>query len=229
VITGENLRRAVLALRAADRVAANPEAPCRFDEPTVDFRTCFEARRWVSTLVAQHMVRYGVSQLAPELHDVWWDVGNAARKSRADGSVPVARPVENWASWMLLGWTFNPGGHPSVYTGGGLLQLGLARHATFIALRSQVARQRGSRAPYEDAAQAARFAPPAWALAATTFALRHLLERLAAQDRPARAETIPEAVAAVQTAVMQASRKVAAADRAQLAALGAEVVAELTR
>ncbi len=227
--TRENLIRAVQTLRVADRVTANPGAPCLFEEADrVDYLVCFEVRRWTSSLVAQHMLRYGIEQsLGPDLHDTWWDVGNAARKSRQDPGRTVQNAVVNWASWMFLGWAFEPSRHPSVYTGGGFRQLGLTRHATFVALRSQVARPRNSPMVYDDLVQTARFAPNGWANSATSFALRHLLERLATGDRPTRPEQIAEARAEVVQAVTEASRKVPMADRPGLAALGEQVLAAL--
>jgi hypothetical protein len=229
VPTTENLRRALMALRTAERTPANAGAPCLLEDPLrVNFRECFEVRRWASTLVAQHMLRFGVTQpLGPDLHDVWWDVGNAARRSRADASRPIANPVENWVTWMFLGWAFDPSRFPSVYTGGGFRQLGLVRHATFVAARSQVARPRNSPAVYADLLQVVRFSPNPWTTTATSFALRHLLERLNAGDRPQRPEQITEAIAQVNMAITEAGRKVSAADRDALAALGQQVIARL--
>ncbi len=226
--TNENLRRAVLALRSADRVTGNPGAPCTFQEPDrVRYVECFEVRRWTSTLVAQHMLRYGTQVLSPEVHDIWWDVGNAARKSRTDPTQVIENVNANWASWMFLGWSFDPSRHPSVYTGGGFQQLGLPRHATVVALRSQVARPRNSPMVYDDLAEAARFAPNEWTTAVTKFALEHLLERLAAGDRPMRPEQITEAIADVNRAILTANRKVAVSDRPLLQALGEQVIAAL--
>ena len=53
-------------------------------------------------------------------------------------------PVQNWVAWMYLGWMFDPANVPAVYTAGGLKQMGLPRHATFVTLRSLVARPFGS-------------------------------------------------------------------------------------
>jgi len=229
VPTRDNLLRAVNALRTADRATANAGAPCLLEDTTrVNFRECFEVRRWTSTLVALHMLRNGSeASLGGQVHDVWWDVGNAARKSRADREVPIANPVENWVSWMFLGWSFDPSQHASVYTGGGFRQLGLVRHATFVALRSQVARMRNSTSPYDDLLNAVRFSPNGWATATTTFGLKHLLDRLATGDRPQRADQIAMVVTTVNTAVTEATRKVPIADRAGLQALGQQVVAAL--
>jgi hypothetical protein len=228
VPTRDNLLRAVNALRTADRATANPGAPCLLEDTTrVKFRECFEVRRWTSTLVALHLLRNGMdANLGGQVHDIWWDVGNAARKSRADHSTPIANPVENWVAWMFLGWSFDPSQHASVYTGGGFRQLGLIRHATFVALRSQVARARNSTSPYEDMLNAVRFAPAAWTTSVASFGLRHLLERLQSGDRP-RADQLSAVVTTVNTAVSEASRKVALADRAALQALGQQVLAAL--
>jgi hypothetical protein len=227
--TIQNLLRAVAALRTADRSPANTGAPCLLEDSTrVNFRVCFEVRRWTSSLVALHMLRSGMdANLGGQLHDVWWDVGNAARKSRGDPTAPIARPVENWVSWMFLGWSFDPSLHASVYTGGGFRQLGLIRHATFVALRSQVARPVNSPSVYDDLVNAQRFAPLGWASTVTTFGLRQLVERLSNGDRPQRADQIIEAVAAVNTTVAEANRRVPMADRAGLTALGQRVIALL--
>ena len=226
--TRENLLRAVTTLRNADRVTANPGAPCLLEDTTrVRYRQCFEVRRWTSTLVALHMLRNGMDQnLGTQVHDVWWDVGNAARRSRADRSIPIANPVENWATWMFLGWSFDPSQHASVYTGGGFRQLGLVRHATFIALRSQVARARNSMSPYDDAVNAIRFAPVSWTTAVASFGLRHLIERLQSGDRP-RADQVATAMAQLNTAVTEATRKVPVTDRPALEVLGQQVAALL--
>ena len=160
--TSDNLIRAVNALRNADRAMANPEAPCLLEDSVrVRFRQCFEVRRWTSTLVAFHILRNGMNaDIGGQVHDVWWDVGNAARKSRTDVKAPIANAVDNWTSWMFLGWSFDPSRHATVYTGGGFKQLGLTRHATFVTLRSQVARPRNGVLVYEDLLNAAKFAPP---------------------------------------------------------------------
>ncbi|HVF38930.1 MAG TPA: hypothetical protein VM939_03445 [Gemmatimonadaceae bacterium] len=229
--TAENLVRAVNALRNADRAAANANAPCLLDDTVrVKYRQCFEVRRWTSTLVAQHMLRYGPSVvLGGKVHDVWWDVGNAARKSRADRSMPIANVKENWATWMFLGWSFDPSLHSSSYTGGGFRELGLMRHATFVALRSQVARPKNSNNVYEDLVNAVRFAPANWAAPVATFGLRHLNERLTAGERPPNAELKTMAIMWVNSALTEANKKVPVADRAKLQSLAQPVLERLTQ
>ncbi len=226
--TKENLQRAVSALRTADRATANPGAPCLLEDTVrVNFRSCFEVRRWTSTLVALHLLRNGMDlNLGNQIHDIWWDVGNAARKSRGMAGVPIANPVENWVAWMFLGWSFDPSQHASVYTGGGFRQLGLIRHATFVALRSQVARARNSTSPYDDLLNAERFAPVGWTTAVASFGLRHLLERLQAADKP-RADQMAGVTLTLNTALTEIGRKAPLADRPALAALGQQVLTAL--
>lgn len=229
--TAENLVRAVNALRTGDRAMANAQAPCILEDMLrARYRECFEVRRWTSTLVALHILRNGMNtSLGGRVHDVWWDVGNAARKSRADRTSPIANVNENWATWMFLGWSFDPSLHSSSYTGGGFRQLGLMRHATFVALRSQVARPRNSVSVYEDLANAARFAPAAWAASATGFGLRHASERLASGELPVSPELRAMAIAAVNTALTEANRKIPVADRQNLLTLAQPVIAGLSR
>ncbi|HUQ19312.1 MAG TPA: hypothetical protein VM099_06830, partial [Gemmatimonadaceae bacterium] len=226
--TRENLTRAVSAIRSAANTAANPAAPCLLDDPgRAKYRECFEVRRWASTLVTVYMLRNGMSQnLGGDTHDIWWDVGQAARKSRADASIPIANPVENWAAWMFLGWSFDPSRHSTSYTGEGFSKLGLPRQATFIALRSQVARPKNSASIYEDYVNAVRFAPASWTLPVATFALRHISERLAAGDRPSVA-SIVTAITQLYSGLSTANNKLPIADRGKLDALVAQLVAAL--
>ncbi len=227
--TRENLVRAVNALRNADRATANPGAPCLLEDTLrVKFLECFDVRRWTSTLVALHMLRYGMDQdLGVTIHDVWWDVGNAARKSRGDHTVPIANADANWVAWMFLGWSFDPSQHSSSYTGGGFNQVGLKRHATFVALRSEVARPRNSLSVYEDLVNAVRFAPAGWTTSVATFGLRNVSERLADGQRPTSVEQIATAVVQVTAALTEAYKKVSVTDRAKLEALGTPVLAAL--
>jgi hypothetical protein len=228
--TLENLLLAIGALRAADRDPLG-SAPCaRIGEegPLADEAACFEVRRWTATLAGQHMLRLGATgRVHALLHDTWWDVGNAARLATRFGG-EVDNGTANWASWMLLGWVFEPERHASVYTGNGLLELDLPRHATFVALRSQVARVPGSEAPYADAASAARFAPPHWTYEATRFAFDHLLGRLGSGERPAAGEPLEMARLHVQQAYTAAALKVTPAQRAELTRLRDQILAALS-
>ena len=173
-------------LRSVDRREANADAPC-LTEDLERFRPeeCFEVRRWTSSLVAQHMLRSGRSDpMDPILHDSWWDVGNAARKSLQRGATPIENVDENWAVWMYMGWAFSPERHASVYLGNGLSRLGLPRHATFVALRAQLVRRSEGSDPYADLRSVARFAPMHWLIEASSFGYRHLIDRLESGDSP---------------------------------------------
>ena len=229
--TKENLVRAVNALRTADRAVENTEAPCLLEDTLrVKYRQCFEVRRWTSTLVALYLLQWGMNQnLGGTIHDIWWDVGNAARKSRADRTAPIANAVDNWTTWMYLGWSFDPSKHSSSYLGGGFRTLGMTRHATFVALRSQVSRPRNSMSVYEDVLNAVKFAPNGWASAVGTFGLRHLNERIAAGERPANSEQAAMAIAQVNSTLTEAYKKVPMSDRAGLEALAKPVIATLSQ
>ena len=227
--TKENLIRAVSALSTADRAVANAQAPCLLEDTLrVRYRECFETRRWASTLIALYMLHNGMDQnLGPNVHDMWWDVGNAARKSRADKSVPIANADQNWTSWMYLGWSFDPSKHSSSYLGGGFRQLGFMRQATFVALRSEVARPKNSMSVYEDALNAVKFSPNAWATSVATFGLRHLSERLSAGEKPSTAELKATAIAQVNSLVTESYKKIPVGDRTKIDALAQPVLAAL--
>jgi hypothetical protein len=226
--TEQNLQRAVNALRTAERRADNPGAPCLVDDvQRAEYGVCFEVRRWTSSLVAQHLLRHdrNRSDIAG-LHDVFWDTGNAVRKAIQVGRLDFPNGDQNWAGWMYLGFMFEPGRHASVYTGNGLMRIGLPRHATFVALRAMVARGAGSAAVYTDVESAARFAPGHWAFDATRVAFAHALERLAAGDRPAAAQ-LETARARVESAMRHAARKVTPAQAAVLAGMRDALLAGL--
>ncbi|HEX9708894.1 MAG TPA: hypothetical protein VGB42_02870 [Candidatus Thermoplasmatota archaeon] len=212
----ENLLRAVGLLRAAAHARANPGAPCALlDEVPSDPERCFEVERWIATLGAQHMLRTGQQAgLHRAVHDAFWDVGQTARRALVRGGIDLGNADENWATWMTLGWIFEPGNHASVYTGTGLLRMGLPRHATFVALRSMVSRPAGSHHPYKDVMNAARFAPAHWAGDATALGLRHLAERLERGEvpTPPMDETIADLRADVARAAWIAVRKDAGAE-----------------
>jgi hypothetical protein len=165
--------------------------------------------------------------LGGDVHDVWWDVGNAARKSRADKSIPIANADQNWTAWMYLGWSFDPSRHSSSYLGGGFRQLGFMRQATFVALRSEVARPRNSMSIYEDALNAVKFSPNAWATSVAMFGLRHLNERLAAGEKPATADLLATARAQVSSLVTESYKKIPVADRAKVDALAQPLLSAL--
>jgi hypothetical protein len=128
---------------------------------------------------------------------------------------------------MFLGGSFDPAVHSSSYTGGGFRQIGLMRHATFVALRSEVARPRNSASVYEDLLNAVKFAPAGWTTSVASFGLRHLDERLKAGDRPTATDVLATATTQVNSALTEAYKKVPLSDRPQLDALAKPVLAGL--
>lgn len=181
----ENLLRLILRLRVGTSDPDNPTAPCVFqDEGRVEHDRCFQDQRWIASLAAQHMLRRGDNYLHALAHDAFWAVGFTARDAVLHGDAVIENGRENWARWMWIGWMFEPGNHSSVYAAQGVTALGLARHATFMILRSQVSRRPGSFQPYHDLLNVARFSPSHWTGSAVAFGFRHLIERLEAGDVP---------------------------------------------
>lgn len=224
--TDDNLDDVVDAIRWADASSDNAGAPCRFEQPSGDFDVCFEGRRWAASLVAQHMLRRGTTAATEGLpQKVFWDVGNAARRSDSFDQ-PLVNSDANWAIWMYLGWVYAPGAFTSHYTAGGLSRMGMPRLATFMSLRTLVARDSASHSVFDDVETAARFAPDHWAGDAVRFGYRHLLDRLLAGQTPA-AEDAASARQEVESAFNHASGKVPAGEVDGLRALADSVLAAI--
>jgi hypothetical protein len=228
--TTQALVAAVGAIGAADRDPANPDAPCVM-EPIDRLRPeeCFEARRWAASLGAQHMLRHGSDMPVHRVvHGLWWDVGNVSRRTVTTEAVRgrISNGVDNWVSWMWIGWTFDPAAHASIYLANGLSRKGLWRHATFHILRAQVARAPGSVAVYHDLRNVPRFAPDGWLKNAMVFGFRHLLERLDAGEAQV-GERRDEALVEVELALRDASRRLSGPDAQLLRDLRDQVVARL--
>jgi hypothetical protein len=192
-----DLVAALKALRQAESTREDPDAPCVVNPPARwKGEDCFQVRRWTASLAAQYMLRHGLDT-PPDgvLQDTWWATGAAARNTEVfhDG---MEHGVLNWVAWQWLGWSFAPATHQSLYLTQGLERADLRRHATFHALRAQVARPRGHIQAYHDARAAAQFGHPDWMYEAISFAYRHLEERIAMGDRvaPSRVDTARGAV-----------------------------------
>ena len=225
--TKENLTRALSAIKSADRATANIDAPCLLEDTLrVRFQECFDVRRWASTLVALYMMHNGMNEnLGGDIHDIWWDVGNAARQStKFAKNVPIANPAQNWTAWMYLGWSFDPSKHSSFYLGNGFKTLNLMREAAFVAVRSEIARPKNSASVYEDVLNAERFSPNAWAAAVTSFALRHLNERMQSGERPADATAKATALSQINSTLSESAKKVSATDMTKLNTLAAPIL-----
>jgi hypothetical protein len=175
------------------------------------------------------MLRRGSDEAVHRLvHGLWWDVGNVARRTVTSAPVRdrIANGLDNWVSWMWVGWAFDPSAHASVYLASGLSRQGLWRHATFHVLRAQVARPRGSVAVYHDLRNVSRFAPTGWLKNAMVFGFRHILERLGAGEYQA-GERRDEALAEVEMGLRDATRRLPPADAQMIRELRDEVVARL--
>ena len=222
--TTENLQAIVRTLESSER-----EQPARIcdlnpNAPFADFEACLDMRRWMSSLIAQHMLRTGTDRpLGYGLHSVWWDVGNVFRKT---GAQPLGDDDLNQAAWIYLGWMFEPGNQTIGYTLPGFVKLGLPRHATWVALRAAVARPTGSGHAFGDVSAAADVAPAHWAYAATRFGLRHLLDRLASGDMPP-ADDLERAHNHVHATLRRVQKKVRSHEYDVLAALAQRVLEQL--
>lgn len=173
---------------------------------------CFDQLRWLSNLGAQHVLRRG--SLAAELpasstviQAIWWDVGQAARRSLVKNGAPVPQAEANWVSWMYLGWVHAPGSRPSVYTAQGLNRVGLPRHATFVAVRSLVSRPTGSAQSYADLRTTASVAPLAWLESAAGSAVISLESRASRGWEPSSAPEREAANKALEDAIRVLTRR----------------------
>jgi hypothetical protein len=222
----------VEAIYEADHASTNAGAPCLFFVASrVNYEQCFEVRRWTSSLVAQHMLRGGITQpIGTLLHNIWWDVGDAARRSRGQSGA-IANAVPNWARWMYVGWMFDPAGISAVYTVGGLRESGLPRHAAFVAMRSLVSRHPGSSledlTPYDDFKELGAIVPNHWAYNAANLGLRNLLDRVNSGDRPQAGTPRTDAIGKINAAMNSLSAKVTASQFSTLRSLADQVIAKI--
>ena len=225
--TLDNLAVATARLRSAERTTKNPGAPCIMSPTSrLEPDECFQTRRWIATLGAQHMIRNRSSEpIHTSVHDAWWDVGHAVRTALLRDQA-FENGIENWTSWMWLGWSYEPGRHASIYLASGLQRMGYYRHATFHALRSMVARPPNDHHPFSDVRTAAIYAPAHWTYESVAFGYRHLLERLEAGELP-NASRVATAKAHVADAHTYASRRVTAGESAALAVLRDQVLAAM--
>jgi hypothetical protein len=217
---------AVDAFSDGDRDPNNPDAPCIMN-PMEQLRPkeCFNARRWAASLGGQYMLRHGLdAPVHREIHRVWWDVGNVARKSVRND---IDNRIDNWVSWMWMGWAFEPAAHSSVYLSQGLELKGMLRHATLHILKSQVERGRNSTRPYGDLKNVSRFAPDAWLMNAMEFGYRHLLERLEDGEHPTSASGVTSAITLTERAYSDAVKRLTADQATVLVALRDQVLDHL--
>lgn len=100
-------------------------------------RECFEARRWMSTLAAQHFLRQGAGSIPIEVADLWWSTGQAAVTvyQRERG-----HPASMVWGWLYLAYSFAPTrfNEDNAYLGQFLQADGMLHLAAFTALRRMV-------------------------------------------------------------------------------------------
>lgn len=172
---------------------------------------CFNARRWMASLGAQHYLRLGPPAAVPvEVAQVWWDVGESAIALQGDamsrGEYPgLDRAIGSTfiigARWMYLAYSYHPEAfnEPSGYMGTFLQAQELHRVAVFVALRRMVgdgpAHQKHADQFLQDGYLAVKFAATADSVRAasaddevgpgvTEFVFEYYIERLEA-GRPA--------------------------------------------
>jgi len=180
-----------------------------------DIWPCFNARRWMSALAAQHYLRTGQPESVPlEVAEVWWDVGESAigQQSVARSETERDRAFRNGTRWLYLGYIFapeafeEPAGYMGTFMNGngfrdpltGAIQR-FPRVSTFAALRRMVGNGRAHRRNpvqyFHDGRLATARAPFEIRLGVAEFALAHFVARLEKDRLPAF--THPEARALV--------------------------------
>lgn len=107
---------------------------------------CFEARRWISSLAAVHLLRAGEERDVPhEIARIWWDTGEAAVTGSFRASHITRRDA---VAWLYLGSIFAADGfleqgavaaEDAGYMGQFLVSEGLSRLAVLVTLRRMVA------------------------------------------------------------------------------------------
>lgn len=107
------------------------------------YEACFDARRWIASLAAQHYLRDGVpSEVPVRVAQTWWDVGESMITIWYGKSDEYrANAFANGASWMYLAYSYAPGAfiEPAGYMGTFMASQDLFHLSTFAALRRMVA------------------------------------------------------------------------------------------
>lgn len=215
------LIEAARTLRDANLNGNNPDAPCVLGR--WEFLECFEARRWIASLVAQHMLRMGIDEAVHTVfQNVFWDVGNVARHA-VEESAAFPQGPENWAYWEYLAWIFEPDRQGTIYLSKALNDIDLWRHANFVSLKAAVDRGTDSFETYKDVVEVARMSRASWTFNATRFAFQFLIDGLKAGEKPPASRT-DEITRILDLAVDFASEKVSASQAATLAEMRDEIL-----
>ena len=154
---------------------------CRGEASThPEFEACFEARRWMSSLAAIHLLRHGVPDDVPEtIFRTWWETGEAAVTVRFQIGPADESRITAVAQWLYLGFLFGPD-HFQERNGylGQHLEQRYPRLAVFSYLRRMVGSGPAQTDPFQryvDASSAVVRAPDAIAMDIAGFVLDYLL------------------------------------------------------
>jgi hypothetical protein len=134
--TTANLLAAIASFHAVS--TAGDDALCYGEAGThTRPRACFEARRWMSTLAGQHLLRPGATAVPIEVAELWWSTGQAA--VTVYQSEPGHPRSMVWG-WLYLGYSFAPTrfNEDNSYLGQFLESDGHPMLASFTALRRMV-------------------------------------------------------------------------------------------
>lgn len=161
---------------------------------------CFDARRWMASLAAQHYLRLGPPAEVPvEVARTWWDVGVSAIDLQAAATSNgeyegfdrvIASTFRTGARWMYLAYSYQPEAfnEPGEYMGTFLQAQELYRVAAFVALRRMVgdglAHQEHADQFLQDGYLAVKRADDEVGPGLTEFVFEYYVERLEA-GRPA--------------------------------------------
>ncbi|MFV1987923.1 MAG: hypothetical protein ACC682_11640 [Gemmatimonadota bacterium] len=148
---------------------------------------CFEARRWMASLGAQHYLRLGPDVRVPaRVARVWWDVGESAIALQAISTSREERDTafRIGARWMYVAYSYAPEAfrEPAGYMGTFLSDQRLFRISLFVALRRMVgdgiAHRQHPDQFIEDARLAVRRSDAEVGLGVTEFVFQHMADRL---------------------------------------------------
>jgi len=166
-----------------------PDLPCWREDPV----PCFDARRWMASLGAQHYLRSGAGGRVPtEVARVWWDVGESEIALQVLTTTPEDRDAafRSGARWMYVAFAQDPEAfrEPAGYMGTFLRSQGLDRVSLFAALRRMVgdgpAHRQHPDQFLEDGRLALQRLDAGVALGVAEFVFQHFADRLEA-GRPA--------------------------------------------
>ena len=157
---------------------------------------CFDARRWMASLGAQHYLRQGPDAEVPlDVVQVWWDVGRSAISLNGETGFEgeyegFDRPTPSTyiigARWTYLAYSYYPeafnddGGYMGVF----IEEQGLNRVSTFAALRRMVgdgrAHQEHPDQFLQDGYLAIKSSDPEVGAGVTEFVFKYFVDRLEA-------------------------------------------------